>query len=192
MSISTRTSDAESRLGRGEGLERGARADLAARVSRRAEPSTIRSVAEARDGPGPVVIATDGSESAEEAVIAGAGVARTLGTTAVLVYVRPSLGPLGDPYYQEKLSEQMAHARAALDRAHALVGEDGAEAEEEILEGTAADRIVELARARNAPLIVVGSRGLGAVAGALLGSVASAIIHRADRPVLVVPRPARR
>jgi nucleotide-binding universal stress UspA family protein len=139
----------------------------------------------------PIVIATDGSDGAEAAVGAGAQVARTLGTNAVLVYVRQSLGPLGDPYYQEKLSEQMAHARAALERANELLSRAAVEAEEEILEGAAADRIVELARARNAPLIVVGSRGLGAVAGALLGSVSSAIIHRADRPVLVVPSPAR-
>jgi nucleotide-binding universal stress UspA family protein len=106
------------------------------------------------------------------------------------VYVRPSLGALGDPYYQEKLSEQMAQARGALDRAHEVVALQEVEAEEEILEGSAADRVVELARDRNAPLIVVGSRGLGAVAGALLGSVSSAIIHRADRPVLVVPTPS--
>lgn len=136
----------------------------------------------------PILIATDGSEGAEGAAVAGARVARTLGTTAILVYVRPSLGPLGDPYYQEKLSEQMAHARVALDRARVLVDQEGVGAAEEILEGSAADRIVELARDRNAPLIVVGSRGLGAVAGALLGSVSSAIIHRADRPVLVVPQ----
>jgi nucleotide-binding universal stress UspA family protein len=135
----------------------------------------------------PIVIATDGSEGAESAAAAGARVARTLGTTAILVYVRPSLGPLGDPYYQEKLTEQMAHAREALGRAHELVVQEGVDAEEEILEGSAADRVVELARDRNAPLIVVGSRGLGALAGALLGSVSSAIIHRADRPVLVVP-----
>jgi len=137
----------------------------------------------------PIVIATDGSEGAEAAVGAGARVARTLGTKAVIVYVRPSLGPLGEPYYQEKLSEQMAHARAALERANELLSREGVEAKEEILEGSAADRIVELARERNAPLIVVGSRGLGAVAGALLGSVSSAIIHRTDRPVLVVPTP---
>jgi nucleotide-binding universal stress UspA family protein len=133
------------------------------------------------------VIATDGSEPAEHAVVAGARVARTLATNAILVYVRPPLGALGEPYYQEKLSEQMAYARAALDRAEALVRQEGCEADAEILEGNPADQVVDLARARNAPLIVVGSRGLGAIAGALLGSVSSAIIHRADRPVVVVP-----
>ncbi len=137
------------------------------------------------------MIATDGSDSAEEAVVAGAGVARTLGTKAVLVYVRPSIGPLGEPFYQEKLSEQMAYAREALDRAQTLIRQEGCDSDAEILEGNPAEQIVELARARNARLIVVGSRGLGAVAGALLGSVSSAIIHRADRPVLVVPRPPK-
>ncbi len=146
-------------------------------------------MARARRSAEPVVIATDGSGSAEQAVVAGGRVARTLGTKAVLVYVRPSIGALGEPYYQEKLSEQLGYARAALDRAQTLVRQEGCEADAEILEGTPPEQIVELARARNAPLIVVGSRGLGAVAGALLGSVSSAIIHRADRPVLVVPRP---
>lgn len=139
---------------------------------------------------GPIVIATDGSEGAEAAAAAGARVASTHATSAVLVYVRPSIGALGEPYYQEKLSEQMAHARVALDRAKELVAQEGVEAEEEILEGNAADRVVQFARDRNAPLIVVGSRGLGAVAGAVLGSVSTAIIHRADRPVLVVPTPS--
>jgi nucleotide-binding universal stress UspA family protein len=154
----------------------------------RGRGSTIAPMASAEGDREPIIVATDGSEAAEQAVAAGATVAKTLGTKAVLVYVRPSLGPLGDPYYQEKLSEQMAHARAALDRAGTLVAEQAVDAEEEILEGNPPDRVVELARARNAHLIVVGSRGLGAVAGAVLGSVSSGIIHRADRPVLVVPR----
>lgn len=110
-------------------------------------------------GAGPVVIATDGSDSAEQAVVEGARVASTLGTKAVLAYVRPTIGSLGEPYYQERLSEQLGFARAALDRAQALVREEECEAEEEILEGAAAEQIVELARVRDAPLIVVGSRG---------------------------------
>jgi nucleotide-binding universal stress UspA family protein len=136
-----------------------------------------------------VVVATDGSESADGAVRAGAALARELGARTVLVYVRPSLGTLGEPYYQEKLSEQMAHARAALDRARRLAGEQGVEPDEEILEGEPAEQIVGLADARDALMIVIGSRGLGAVAGALLGSVSSAVLHRAGRPVLVVPGP---
>ncbi len=83
----------------------------------------------------------------------------------------------------------MAYAREALDRAHDVLSELGVEAEEEILEGNPPDGVVDLARARDAALIVVGSRGLGAVTGALLGSVSSAILHRADRPVLVIPMP---
>lgn len=112
------------------------------------------------------MIATDGSEPAEQAVVAGAGVARTLGTKAVLVYVRPSIGPLGEPYYQEKLSEQMEYARAALDRAEALVQEEGCHAEAEILEGGPGEQIVDLARNRNdrpgranALLPIVGTPG---------------------------------
>lgn len=133
------------------------------------------------------MIATDGSTSADQAVAEGARATRSIGTSAVLVYVRPAISSLGEPYYQEKLSEQLAHARDALDRATELARAEGVDTDAEILEGSAAERIVELAQARDATLIVVGSRGLGFVAGALLGSVSSAIVHRSDRPVLIVP-----
>jgi nucleotide-binding universal stress UspA family protein len=55
----------------------------------------------------------------------------------------------------------------------------------ELLEGSPAEAILELARSRDVDQIVVGSRGLGTVRGALLGSVSSEIVHHADRPVLV-------
>jgi nucleotide-binding universal stress UspA family protein len=46
--------------------------------------------------------------------------------------------------------------------------------------------LVLLAVAREAELLVLGSRGLGRMAGVLLGSVALAVAARADRPVVLV------
>ncbi|HSK15393.1 MAG TPA: universal stress protein [Gaiellaceae bacterium] len=133
-----------------------------------------------------ILIATDGSAGALVAVAMGAELARDLGGTASVVYVRPTIGALGDPFYQRKLTEQMEEAEAALAAARAEAGKLGVSLETDVLEGDAADTIVEIARLRGADVIAVGSRGLGAVTGALLGSVSSAIVHKADRPVLVV------
>jgi nucleotide-binding universal stress UspA family protein len=55
--------------------------------------------------------------------------------------------------------------------------------------GGAARTILERARDLDATLIVLGSRGLGALGGLLLGSVAHKIIQLASCPVLVVRDP---
>jgi nucleotide-binding universal stress UspA family protein len=139
-----------------------------------------------------IVIATDGSPGAREAVHAGLELAQRSGGVAMFVCVRPRPPAIvGDPIYQCSLSANLALARAALADAEALAEQAGVEHESEILEGDVPRRIAELAQARNADLIVVGSRGRGGIAGALLGSVSAGLAHRADRPVLIVRQRAR-
>jgi nucleotide-binding universal stress UspA family protein len=59
----------------------------------------------------------------------------------------------------------------------------------EVREGAPADALIAAANEHDARAIIVGSRGHNAVASALLGSVSSALVHRAPQSVLVV-RPA--
>jgi nucleotide-binding universal stress UspA family protein len=48
--------------------------------------------------------------------------------------------------------------------------------------------IVSLAEEIEAGLIVMGSRGLGGIRGALMGSVSDSVVRHAHCPVLVVRR----
>jgi nucleotide-binding universal stress UspA family protein len=50
-----------------------------------------------------------------------------------------------------------------------------------------AHRIVEAAEEADVEAIVCGTRGFGAVSGALLGSVSGELLHHAHVPVVVVP-----
>lgn len=55
--------------------------------------------------------------------------------------------------------------------------------------GRAWRNILRIARERDVQAIVIGQRGIGGAERALLGSVSTAVVHHADRPVLVVPAP---
>jgi nucleotide-binding universal stress UspA family protein len=133
-----------------------------------------------------IVVATDGSPGATLAVEEGAWIAKHLGAKAIFIAVaKPPLPFLGEPYYQRALSAELRRARAAVTAAAPLADERQVPHEEEVVEGNPAEAVLETARARGADLIVVGSRGRGGVTGAVLGSVSTEIVHRADRPVLV-------
>ena len=138
------------------------------------------------------LVATDGSAGAHAALREAITLAREADAGLTVAYVRHAPLPfLGHPYYECALSRELGEAHKAVTEAAREAGSVGLEAETEILEGNAADRIVELARSREVDLIIVGCRGRGAVTGVVLGSVSGSVVHKADRPVLVVkPRAA--
>lgn len=53
--------------------------------------------------------------------------------------------------------------------------------------GDIAGTILRMAADVDADLVVLGTRGLGGVKSLMLGSTSHAVLHHADRPVLVVP-----
>ena len=140
-----------------------------------------------------LIVGVDGSDGSRAAVDEAIDLAGALEATITFVFVRkaPS-GWLGDPYYQRALTADLARARKAVTEAVDAATKAGIEADAEILEGDPANELVSLADNRDADMIVVGSRGHGALAGAVLGSVSQSVSQHANRPVVVAKqKPAR-
>jgi len=133
-----------------------------------------------------ILIATDGSTGATIAVQEGVRLAQQADAGVVFVAVaRTPLPLLGEPYYQRALSAELRKARAAIAAAIPFAAERHVGYDTELVEGDPARAILEVARNRGSDVIVVGSRGRGGVTRAVLGSVSTEVVHRADRPVLV-------
>lgn len=77
------------------------------------------------------------------------------------------------------------HHREAIERAEITLKRPGLRVEGFLLRGRAASAIVDEAGAMEADLVVIGSRGHGAIATMVLGSTASEVVDHAPCPVLV-------
>jgi nucleotide-binding universal stress UspA family protein len=132
------------------------------------------------------LVAIDGSEGSDAAIDEALELAQDIGVHLTFAFVRrPPSSLLGYPYYERLLSSELATARATLDAAMTRAVDAGIETECEVLEGDPVDEILSVADNRGVDLIVMGSRGRGAFAGALLGSVSSGVVQHASVPVLV-------
>jgi nucleotide-binding universal stress UspA family protein len=87
-----------------------------------------------------------------------------------------------EQWARDRAAEGVGHARAAGLQAQAHVAKR---------RDTTASAVLEEATAAGADLVVVGSRGFGAVKSILLGSVSRAVLQHAKVPVLVAPAAAR-
>jgi len=135
-----------------------------------------------------IVWSTDGSQHAERALPHVKELAKAEGATITIVHVVERIeggGAVGvprradEPEVQAKLQDLAAElSQEGFSVSLIVRGDVGARP---------AHEVVEAAREVDADLIVVGSRGLGAISGLLLGSVAHRLLHIAPCPVLVVP-----
>lgn len=81
---------------------------------------------------------------------------------------------------------QRAAAATVLDEAAEMLGRRGIAFERDIRIGTIADSVIDAVKDDRIDQIVMGTRGLGKLAGAILGSVATAVVHKAPVPVTLV------
>jgi nucleotide-binding universal stress UspA family protein len=141
-----------------------------------------------------VLVATDGSKLAQAAVEAGVELALDKDAELVFVHVisvfdfAPQMdGDEVPPQRIPRLEEDSALCEAV---AHAE--RNGLRATTELLVGYPPKQILRLATDIDADVIVVGSRGLGPIKRAMVGSTSREILAHADRRVLVVPKQVAR
>ncbi|MEI4272172.1 universal stress protein [Klenkia sp. LSe6-5] len=131
-----------------------------------------------------IVVAVDGSAPSREALRWGVRQAHLVGgvVQAVTAWTYPDLygwGAVGAPDWAANAREQQdAAVSAALDPA------DATAVVRQVLEGLTARVLLDAAA--GADLLVVGSRGHGAFAGMVLGSVSLHLVTHAPCPVVVV------
>lgn len=140
-----------------------------------------------------IVVGTDGSDTANQAVQRTGELAEKLGATVNIVSAF-------DPVSSTRLQDEREHAPsdvewsinpredvdAMLERAAEPLRERGVEVRTTARAGDPADAILDVAEEDHADLIVVGNRGMTGAKRFLLGSVPNKISHNAPCSVLIV------
>lgn len=139
-----------------------------------------------------VLLATDGSpqaRAAEELVSSIQWPERTRITAIQVHELMPTVRGLPDDMYLALYEDAHKRIDEHLEALATELSRPGREVDVRLMNGRPASEIVEEARRIVADLVVVGSRGRGAIASTVLGSVAAEIIDHAPCPVLVVRAP---
>jgi nucleotide-binding universal stress UspA family protein len=145
--------------------------------------AVVRTPGPVRDGR--VVVGIDGSTRSAQALRWAAAEARARGTRLDVVHAWQLQALAASPWGPgvPDMEAVEGGARETLDAALADPALEGVDVQGHLVSGGASRAIIE--QADGAGLIVTGSRGLGRVTSALLGSVTRQLLHHAPCPVVV-------
>ena len=133
-----------------------------------------------------VLLATDSSSEAALAARSAVELCEKTGSELHVVHVGEYLSTFY-AYTEEEPAELRDNAQRLLDEeVERIRAEGGQIAEAHLRLGRPAEQIVTLSEELGVGIIVVGSRGLGALRRAVLGSVSESVVRHAHCPVFVV------
>ena len=135
-----------------------------------------------------MLLAVDGSEHSQRAARVAGDLARAVKARELCLVVayEPIPHALGEPNLSDAIEARTEEAQAILAKSKAEIGSLPMTVNTEILEGPAAEAILKVAATRKSDIIIMGSRGLGRLEGALLGSHSQKVVSQAVCPVLIV------
>jgi nucleotide-binding universal stress UspA family protein len=143
--------------------------------------------------PTQILLAVDGSDESKLAAQAATELSRETGSEVHVVYVLPAPAQLIGHHLVSGEMRESAIAGAERDaltflkeQAETVSSDGGKVADTHLRSGDPDKEILRAAEALDVGLIILGSRGLGAVSRALLGSVSDSVVRHAHCPVFVV------
>ena len=134
-----------------------------------------------------IVVGVDGSEHSRQALRWALQEAALHHVGCVVVHAWHYSAASANPYIGMPVPEAEGFARDLLDQQLALIADSPVPVEGRLVEMSAADALIHASE--GAEMLVVGSRGRGRLAAAVLGSVSTACVHHAQCPVVVIPTP---
>lgn len=137
-----------------------------------------------------ILIATDGSETANEAADFGMEMMGCSGAKIYAVYIIDTTPyrsvSLDKIWSKETLDEFERVGHEATSYIEKIGKAAGAEVETRVIRGNPAEKIISFAEDNNIDMIIVGSLGKGRYERAVIGSVSEKIVKHAKVPVMVV------
>ena len=140
-----------------------------------------------------IVVGTDGSETAGEAVRQAGELAKAVGAK---LHVVSAYEPVPEGQLRRERQEVPEDAQwsvnarqevdTTLKEVAGTVGETGVEVETHAREGDPADAILDVAEEQKSDLVVVGNRGMTGARRFLLGSVPNKVSHHAPCSVMII------
>jgi nucleotide-binding universal stress UspA family protein len=136
------------------------------------------------------LVGVDGSDPSLHAIRKAAELASSTHARLVLAYALAPMSHLAEMYTGPVTDLEEADRKNGeniLRDAARLANELGCQTETLLLQGSPAVALAEKAATdKDVDMVVVGSRGLGAMASAILGSVTDRLVRVCKKPVLVV------
>jgi nucleotide-binding universal stress UspA family protein len=139
----------------------------------------------------PVMLATDGSPTAEEATAKAIELAKLLDAPLIVVTAwdipYSTLGYAAVPAVPDLLAVSKEQAEKVATAAAKQARDAGVEVKALTLRGFPVEEIRRASEKYDPQLLVVGSHGWGPMKRIIFGSVSTGVLHHAKCPVLVVP-----
>ncbi len=133
-----------------------------------------------------ILVPLDGSKNSLRGLDEGIYLARQCQATITGLYVVPLAKPKTDSQISYIEKHLLTDAAKFMSKAKKRAAQNGILFEDKVVYGDEGKKIINYAETKSYDIIIIGSRGLGSLKEAFLGSTSNYVLHKSKLPVLIV------